>query len=99
MMYSSRRARMYLAENYIIFENFNCSLYWGGDKSNRWLGAFFLSAVQSIGLISTMNVSKSLLINLKITLNMRREGISANLKAIFGELLECTSTLLVIIKT
>ena len=39
---------------------FNCSLYWGGDMSNRWLGAFFLSAVQSIGIISTINVSESL---------------------------------------
>ena len=41
------------------FFTFLYSLDWGGDKSNQWLGAFFLSFIQALLLVDPLVVSRS----------------------------------------
>ena len=43
------------------FFTFMYSLQWGGDKANRWLGSFLLTATESITIFSTGQVCFHLL--------------------------------------
>ena len=60
------------------FFTFLYSLDWGDDKSNEWLGAFFLSFLQALLLVDPFVVSTSCSI-VKSTLFLKRMEFCANL--------------------